>query len=140
MRRVSARLRARKRQTSALRDQVLADSLGQCERGCRHGKAEEMDHVWGRAEGRPPQSRFNCWMLCSRCHRQKTANRPDRAHWIQLFADRCDRLAKRLHRRDPAAAQGFAQELAYAEQQLGYQLTKVELGAGERLSGEGGRP
>ena len=66
-----------------------------------------MDHQAGRAK--LPQSVTNCWLLCFACDRDKTENRPSRAHWLQKFAEHCDRHnywseAKRA-RRDLATAQ-----------------------------------
>lgn len=78
--------RTKKEETAAIREAVFARAGGRCE-ACSlpFGDLDpgELDHFFGR--GKEPQSVENCWALCHTCHRLKTDNRPDAAHWIEVF-------------------------------------------------------
>lgn len=51
--------------------------------GLRCSGAPEFDHFFGR--GRVPETKETCWLLCTRHHRLKTDNEPNRAAWLRLF-------------------------------------------------------
>jgi hypothetical protein len=51
---------------------------------CREKPATNCDHFFGRAK--VPEALPNVWMLCLGCDADKTANRPSRIHWLQVFA------------------------------------------------------
>ena len=89
--------RAEKRkETSAIYAAVERRAEGKCEAcGSAFGPRDilatrpEMDHFLGR--GRAAQSERNCWLLCGRCHWNKTRNSPSRADWLEVFAQHCSR-------------------------------------------------
>lgn len=82
---------------------VVERAEGRCECG-HHAPAtgHEADHFWGRARAESVES---VWLLNSLCHKSKTLNQPSRAHWLQLFANHCDR-------------HGYATEAAKARREL----------------------
>lgn len=86
--------------TEKVRAEVLARSRGCCE-ACAEPFTElqpfEMDHFFGRAKA--AQKASNCWGLCRICHREKTHNRPNAAHWLSLFVRHCERHGYRAEKR-----------------------------------------
>ena len=88
-----AELRAEK--ISAIRHKVEARSQGRCENSnCAAEFSDahpgEMDHAFGGSgRRRAMESELTCWMLCHACHRDKTNNLPDAAHWWGRFAKHC---------------------------------------------------
>ncbi len=72
--------------TGAIRAEVFARSLGECECGCGqpiYWETFEMDHAFGRI--RVEQSARNCWALTSAHHHLKTANNPSASCWVRKF-------------------------------------------------------
>lgn len=47
----------------------------------------ECDHFFGRAKA--PETVENCWLIHSRCHRDKSDNFPTAAVWLLRFANHC---------------------------------------------------
>mgnify|MGYP001615595419 FL=1 len=84
-------------ETSAIRTEVWERSKGRCENcGVKwkpYAHPLELDHALGGAgRRRQRQSVSNTWALCRiPCHRDKTANRPDRASWMRWFVEHCMR-------------------------------------------------
>lgn len=71
---------------------VDARAAGHCESCGAHAMAFmqplEHDHFWGRAREESVES---VWLVCHRCHRDKTENRPNAEFWLARFSDHCDR-------------------------------------------------
>ena len=84
-------------ETASIRQNVFVRSRGICECGCGR-VAEEMDHAMSR---RVRQTERNCWALSSRCHVEKTNNRPSPTIWLALFSGHC-------------ASHGYSRESAWA--------------------------
>lgn len=87
---------ARRQETADIRRECLRRAGGVCECGCGQSLAleesapweagfPELDHMFGRGNGRLPQSSETCWLLRADCHRQKTRNEPDAATWWKKF-------------------------------------------------------
>lgn len=130
------RTKAQKRaETRRIYDACLARAGGYCECGCggvldvipegvawdsRRSSGPEMDHVFGRGKGRPPQSVETCWILRTDCHREKTNNRPDAAAWFRKFMAHCDR-------------HGFGHWKREAHRRLGFILIRSSLPAAPRI-------
>ena len=91
-----AKKRDKNKETSIIYAEVEQRAAGKCECGCGvsfHAEdslyAPELDHAFGR--GKAKQSVRTCWMLTARCHRRKTNGVPSEAHWLDGFAQHCDR-------------------------------------------------
>ena len=69
-------------ETSEIRSAVMARAGGRCE-GCggRHCGELQLDHFFGRV--REVANAESCWALGSKCHQEKTENRPSRLHWAR---------------------------------------------------------
>lgn len=94
-RRVAKRA-TKNQETAAIRMVVMARSGGFCE-ACgfapeAFGLPLEMDHFYGRVRVR--QSADTVWMLCSPCHRRKTANTPSADYWRAKFARHLELTSK----------------------------------------------
>jgi hypothetical protein len=89
-----AKRASKTKETKRIRALVAERADGRCE-ACAAYFAEfnpaQMDHFWGR--GKTAQSVENCWLLHATCHSDKTANRPSREHWLDMFASHCARHA-----------------------------------------------
>lgn len=75
-----------------LRAAVLARADGNCE-AC--GFAVVFGHLdhWLSGNGRRRQSESveSCWILCLSCDLDRTANRPNAAHWNARFKAHCEK-------------------------------------------------
>jgi 5-methylcytosine-specific restriction endonuclease McrA len=88
---------------AAVREVCVERAGGRCEAcGEIHGAALQMDHFWGRARDESIQS---CWMVCPKCHFDKTNNRPSRGVWLGGFSLFCERY-------------GYAGELAKCDRAI----------------------
>jgi hypothetical protein len=111
--------RKRERETAAQRRQrkVYAEVDARSGGGCEHAfagvycmnEATEHDHFWGR--GKAEESVETVWHLCKFHHDNKTANDPDRAHWIERFKRHCyvHGYGEQMARCERALALEFAQ-------------------------------
>ena len=85
---------AKRKETRAIRAAVWGRSDGHCECGCGVFLGDpsdrgELDHFRGRAKA--SQAVDNCWRLATDCHRNKTNNLPDAAHWLERYIEHCER-------------------------------------------------
>jgi hypothetical protein len=74
--------------SARLRKQVEKRAAGNCEccgEAFTSFDPPEWDHFFGRGKGRPEETVATTWMLRRSCHREKTANRPDAAYWLERF-------------------------------------------------------
>lgn len=89
--------KAAKRETAKarrddVREQATARAKDECE-ACGvslfaiHHPAQ-LDHFFGRSRA---ESVETCWLICARCHREKTLNYPDAAAWFEAFIRHCVR-------------------------------------------------
>lgn len=80
--------RARRKQTSEIREKVMARAGWACE-ACEQPVILplEMDHFFGGSLRRVMEAVETCWGLCRRCHRNKTDNLPSRAYWLERFIE-----------------------------------------------------
>lgn len=82
------RRRTKGAETKAIYAEVAKRANGWCEAcGSRFSpfNPAQLDHFWGR--GKTAQTVENCWLLHATCHSDKTANRPNRVHWLVTFRD-----------------------------------------------------
>lgn len=106
-----AERRERASRVAALRVAAIDRSEGFCENpdcgeplyraGC------EMDHYYGGALRRLTETLDGAWMLCCKCHTEKTANHPSIAAWNDRWARFCEihgyEVDGRLERFNPVA-------------------------------------
>lgn len=82
----------RKGATAAIRAECLKRANGFCESGVCFDLWTEMDHwLGGNGRRRQKQSVETCWMLCRRCHHDRTNAVPSAAFWNGNFALHCAR-------------------------------------------------
>jgi hypothetical protein len=86
----------KKEMRAEIRTALEARANGSCE-ACgmseRFSGPLEWDHMFGRVRVR--ESERSGWMLCHTCHRDKTANRPSAATWLEAFVGHCERYGYR---------------------------------------------
>lgn len=100
-----AKRKAKREETSEIREAVMNRARGNCEacgRPCSEVSPLEMDHFFGRAKTQ--QTTMNCWALCHGCHLDKTNNHPSSAWWLSRFYGHAEwhgywDVAKRAKRR-----------------------------------------
>lgn len=94
---IKAKKKAKRDDYAALRAKVRAEieprAKGHCE--CCHAyvvprEALQMDEFRGGSNRRKLTNRVNCWLLCARCHDDKTHNRPSRAAWVKEYVGHLD--------------------------------------------------
>lgn len=93
-RKTEKRNRSKRKETSAIYEQVAKRAGGKCECGCEGEAAPsfataqiQMDHFWGR--GKTRQTVENCWMLSAFHHDLKSRNVPDAEAWLEAFRNHC---------------------------------------------------
>lgn len=82
-----ARNRAKAAQTRDIYAEVEKRAGERCE-ACgilfaAFGRGPELDHAAGR--GKAKQSVENCWLICRRCHYERTNSIPSQAYWLNAF-------------------------------------------------------
>lgn len=83
---------AHRAEMAQIREAVLLRAKGRCEHCGGVTLHMELDHQWGGAgRRREHQSIATCRLLCSPCHRAKTANEPSRERWIESWREHCAR-------------------------------------------------
>jgi hypothetical protein len=80
-----AKRQAKRVATRDVRAAVLKRARGACEL-CGGLWHLTLDHFEGIARS---ESLETCWLLCWRCHREKTDNKPNAAHWLEAFGKHC---------------------------------------------------
>lgn len=91
VRKTEKKRRAKSKDTKSIRAAVMDRARGCCEQCGSSGRADnwlELDHQFGRVRAR--QSIRNTWMLCARCHRQKTNSEPSALRWMQAIANHAE--------------------------------------------------
>lgn len=76
--------------TRKIRRAVYARSGTRCENpACTWTSPPTVDHFYGKANA--PETVETCWVLCARCHREKTDSKPNRKTWLLRFRGHCVR-------------------------------------------------